>query len=212
MRIGFDVDGLLADFTRSFMPLLVKVTGKNLFEPDDINNPPCWNWDIHRGYTKDEQRAAWAVIKESPSFWTTLRPTSQLRTLQVMILDLLRNHEVYFITNRMGTDPKWQTELWLRQHLQIDLPTVLISGAKGLCAKALKLDCYIDDNADNCNDVINQTCEHWGVVPVGAPATRTYLLDASYNRPGGPENVVNDPRVIRVKTLGEMFDAELVNL
>jgi 5'(3')-deoxyribonucleotidase len=207
VRIGFDVDGVLADFTRSFVPLLIRVTGKNLFQPDDINNPPCWNWDLHRGYTKDESRMAWAVIKESRDFWASLRTTPQVRTLRMMILDLLRNHEVYFITNRTGTDVKWQTELWLRQHLQIDLPTVLISGAKGLCAQALKLDVYVDDNADNVNDVVNRTGPEQS-----RNSCRTYLLDTTYNRPGGPENVVVDARVNRVSTLGQMFDAELANL
>jgi uncharacterized HAD superfamily protein len=130
-----------------------------------------------------------------------------LGTLDLMVRDLEAFHEVYYITSRPGFRVKQQTEMWLQRHMSAyrawqHNPTVLIVGhrVKGETAKALGLDCYIDDNLDNVNDC--------GRV---SPTTRTYLLDRSYNQAGMGEEEL-DPLVIRVKTLGEMFDHELGNL
>ena len=222
MRIGFDVDGLLARFTTAYQQLVVDVAGVDLFQPDDATNPPCWSWPQYRGYDTDTVDKAWGRIKGSHDFWMSLSELPDCCTLRTLMLDLLRWHEVYFVTGRVGKDVKWQTEQWLRLHLQMDLPTVLISSEKGLVAKALKLDVYVDDNADNVNDVVFKTIPDRGVsvpfgIPDGAlsePFTRVYLIDKSYNRPPGvPEEPVTvDGRVTRVATLGQMFDRELHNL
>lgn len=189
-------DGVLADFASALQRVTVETTGKNLFEPGDAINPPDWNWFTTRGYTSAEMAPVFAAIAESPDFWMSLRETLDCSTLRMVILDLQRWHSVYFVTARQGDDAKWQTEQWLKLHLGIDLPTVLISGEKGLVAKALKLDCYIDDNLEN----IRAVCE-W------SSATRAYLLNKSYNQDSPP-----DTRYTRVGTLGQFFDAELVRL
>lgn len=217
MRIGFDIDGVLANFIPSYQKLAIEVAGKDLFDRGDYKNPPCWNWPEYRGYSKETMKEVWNRIKNDERFWMDLDPLPGVSTLRMCILDLQRYHEIYFVTSRVGSDVKWQTEQWLRLHLAIDLPTVLISSAKGLCAKALKLDCYLDDNADNVNDVVLKTLPEEISVTLPnilQPATRTYLLDASYNRePGVPEAPVRvDTRVTRVATLGKFLDAELQNL
>lgn len=212
MRIGFDVDGVLANFSANYAPLLAEVAGRNLFLPGDIENPPCWLWDEYRGYTKAETRATWDVVKASGRFWLDLPPLNGASTLAMVLPDLQRNHDIYFVTNRMGLDAKWQTEAWLKLHVGVDTPTVLVSAQKGLIAAGLKLDCYVDDNLDNANDVAEKTG------PDPAVATRTYLLDKSYNRSNTRELLGNfgngplDPHVMRVSTLGQFLDAELTNL
>lgn len=81
-----------------------------------------------------------------------------------------QQHEIYFITNRMGQYPKRQTELWLSQHLGFS-PTVLISPHKGQVCAALHLDYYVDDKPSNVDDVIAE-----------APNTTVFMQDRAYNR------------------------------
>ena len=209
MRIAFDCDGVLANFTTAFIRETIHITGKNLFLPEDDRNPPDWNYHLTRGYTKEEIRPVFAAISASPNFWLDLDEESGCSTLRMCILDMMRFHDVYFVTNRQGEDAKWQTEQWLILHLGIERPTVLISKEKGVVAKALNLDCYLDDNIENANDVADKTgVEFW----MSQSPCRSYLLDRSYNQSWGPGNPRQDPRVIRVKTLGEFLDAELINL
>ena len=204
MRLGLDVDGVHANFVGGLQQLTVKTLGKDLFLREDAKNPPCWDWFHLRGYTQEEMDAVWKVIAESRDFWLTLEELPGCRTTRLVIRDLMRWHDVYFITNRLGKDAKWQTEQWLILHLGIERPTVLLSGSKGLCARALKLDCYLDDYHVNANNVVEQTSDTYAVKK---PATRTYLLNTSYN-----EGQTLYPHVRRVNTVGEFYDAELANL
>ena len=197
MKIGIDIDGVLADFIPAYQRLVIEhAGGLNLFKPNDDKQPPCWNWPEFRGYDSAVVSRVWEHIITSSSFWMYLNELEGCSTLRMVILDLLRNHDVYFITARPGLRAKQQTEQWLIKHLGIERPTVLISSAKGLCAEALKLDCYIDDNLDNAYNVIQTS-----------PKTRMYLLDMRYNQtdvgPGG---------YARVKSVGQFLDAELARL
>lgn len=204
MRIGFDIDGVLANFIPAYQRLTCEITGRNLFHPNDDTDPPCWNWPEYRGYTATEMARVWSAIKKSPDIWLSLQETPHCSTLRLCVFDLQRFHDVYFVTNRPGLDAKWQTEQWLILHLGIERPTVLISSMKGLVAKVLKLDCYLDDNLDNANDVILVThlYDDGKTIP-----TRMYLLNKSYNHNG-----LSDCRITRVDTLGQFLDKELVNL
>lgn len=179
MKIGIDVDGVLADFNSEFIKRCVAVTGKDLFpaRPFDI---PTWHYPQHFGYSEAEMAfpngPVWAHVIDDPTFWYQLFPydgvpefLSQLDSSQ---------HDIYFITNRPGVTAKMQTENWLEFHnfgLQTDAfsyPTVLISTEKGLCAKALGLDLYIDDKTENCMDVNHVS-----------PKTRTIMLARPWNKP-----------------------------
>lgn len=182
MKIGIDIDGVLANFVASYQPLFVKVTGRDLFQPGDIENPPVWDWPALRGYTTDETKAVWDVIVKDEQFWFNLHPFNANCTAirDFFYTGLANEHEVYFITNRPGVQSKAQTEEWLANYLNLFNPTVLVirHREKGSIAKALQLDAHIDDNYDNCCDVVR--C---------SPKTRSYVLDRSYNQPTCPEDV-----------------------
>ena len=173
MKIGIDVDGVLADFNKAFIDRTVQVVGKDLFpiRPFDI---PCWDYPQHFGYTNPECSTVWENVKQDDTFWYQLFPydgvpefLSQLNSAE---------HDIYFITNRPGVYVKSQTESWLEFHnfgLQTEAfsyPTVLISAEKGLCAKALGLDLYIDDRTENCLDVNHMS-----------PKTRVVMLARPWN-------------------------------
>lgn len=201
--MAFDIDGVLADFVSAYQRLFVLTTGRDLFHCGDIDNPPVWDWPTLRGYTDEETVAVWNVIKHDSVFWMNLAAIEDnMNTLRLLIKDLEQRHEIYYVTSRLGDRPKRQTELWLAGWLRYPLnmsgcyPTVLISGAKGDVAKALKLDVYIDDNFDNVQAVAEKS-----------PHTRTYLLTRRYN-----ELPLLNELVVRVDTLGQMFDHELGNL
>lgn len=208
MRLGFDVDGVLADFSTAFIARYIRVTGKNLFHPDDAEDAPCWNWDIHRGYTDLERSAVWhTIMGDKVGFWRGLHPLPDAKTLWMCVRDLEQRHDIYYVTSRVGEHAKRETEDWLRVHIGAVAPTVLISSAKGVCAKALRLDAYLDDNYDNVLGVADES-----------PTTRTFLLTKRYNTPGvSPELPLETTRplpesVRRVKTLGQMLDYLVLDL
>jgi hypothetical protein len=72
-------------------------------------------------------------------------------------LMLRHRWEVFFITQRPFTEGETvqrQTQRWLVAQ-GFDLPTVLVlSGSRGAAAKAIRLDYHVDDNSQNCFDVI----------------------------------------------------------
>lgn len=210
MRIGFDIDGVLANFIPAYQALVVKLAGEDRFQPGDDIDPPCWNWPEFRGYSKEVVGEVWKTIMCRSDFWFNLQPiVPNVETLR-MLLPTLSAHDTYYITSRPGLAVKTQTEDWLCGVLRVDQPpTTLIVGhrVKGIVCKALGLDVYIDDNLDNVIDCLRDS-----------PNTRTYLLDRRYNQgdaayelqvkgEGGCE-YTERREAIRVATLGEMFDAE----
>lgn len=193
MRIGFDVDGVLAAFVPAYQKKCVEVGGRNLFHPQDIYDPPCWDWPQLRGYTDEEVGEVWRQIKEDGEFWLRLKSLPGVAALRAALSSFLKDAEIYFVTSRVGIDVKWQTEMWLLERFDV-IPTVLISSAKGLCCHALKLDAYVDDNWDNIVAVSEQS-----------PKTRAYLLDYAYNRING---TAVPSGVTRVSSLFEMLATE----
>ena len=174
MRLGFDIDGVLASVMEAWCAGFVAVTGVDRFLPRDRHEPH--DYDIHtvRGYTDEDKRLFWRYVELSPTWWFDLPPLPCMRTLQAHIHELLDEHEVYFITQRRGLRVKLQTEDWLRFHLDLHHPpTVLIvgHGEKGAVAKALNLDAYVEDNFDNAVDVMKKS-----------PTTRIFLVNRRYNQ------------------------------
>jgi hypothetical protein len=203
VRIGFDVDGVLAAFLPAYHDLIVKMTGRNLFKPEDRKTPSTWYCPEYRGYTGEELSKVWKVITDPESyFWLNLNPLPGVGTLDMMLTAILDDHDLYFITSRPGSGAKWQTEQWLMDHLGFSLeyshPTVLIaSGSPGYVAKrriaeGLALDCYIDDNFENAV-AITQTTK-----------TRSYLLNTNYNQQGSGT-------FTRVNSVYEFLEAEIID-
>jgi 5'(3')-deoxyribonucleotidase len=173
MRIGFDVDGVLAYFTGPYVEVLNGVSGKSVPVPSLGWHPAEWNFEGSLGFTKEDVRAAWDYIKASRTFWwhlPVLASKDEYYTIEDIALND-KNYEVYFITNRVAVNPKWQTEAWLTDYMPDITPTVLITEKKGLAAAALNLDIYLDDKLENIEDVQAQSV-----------STRAYLIDRPYNR------------------------------
>jgi hypothetical protein len=78
------------------------------------------------------------------------------------IYELMLEHrwEVFFITQRpdtVGDTAQRQSQRWLVEQ-GFELPSVLVlGGSRGAAAGALRLDYHVDDNAQNCVDVLSES-------------------------------------------------------
>lgn len=196
MRIGFDIDGVLASFIPAYQRLVVEMTGRDLFKPGDDEDPPCWDWPQYRGYSSLEITKVWDHITTDPYFWKRLTPTMAGLGCAKKIKTLTNGpHRVMFITNRVGVDPLKQTMDWLRYWFDIEYPTVFVTPHKGDTAKWLGLDMYVEDNLDNANDVA-----------VKLPSCKVYLIDRQYN-----QGTVNSS-VQRITSLDTFLDDIVLRL
>lgn len=191
MRIGFDVDGVLADFVAGYQNLTVNLTGRDTFGPRDIFDPPCWDWPQYRGYSDAEMKAVWTYIKESRDFWATLGYDPGMLVLRQRWAAIhAAHHDVVFATARPGLDAHIQTKYWLHK-FGCSYANVTITSEKGQFCLDSHVDAYIDDRWDNIVDVTRKS-----------PSTRAYLLHRTYNIS------IDDPSYTRVPSVEAFFQAE----
>lgn len=169
MRIGIDIDGVLANFWEAYERLFIEVGG-DLFGDRKwpAQEPQVWDWPYEFGYTKTQTKLVWKKIEENPYFWMELNPLAEFEPFREWITDNDKD-EIYFITDRPGQYTKLQTECWFGAR-EIPYATVLVSSQKGLCAQALNLELYIDDKTENIM-----------AVQIDSPTTKAYLLNRPYN-------------------------------
>ena len=177
IRIGFDMDGVVADFATAYRDIERRLFGdKTVGRTDEPERE-------ERAREKRESRAArevhdlrgetpaeshpphelrrrrdliWKEIQATPDFWVSLRPIEEGSVRRIYNLMLAHRWEVFFITQRpdtAGDTVQRQSQRWLVQQ-GFDLPSVLvISGSRGAAAAALRLSYHVDDNPQNCIDV-----------------------------------------------------------
>jgi hypothetical protein len=189
LRIGFDMDGVLADFEAAFRTVEVRLFGPaghiDGGQPEKEEESQNEEGQNEEGEAKDRvvpkrlQRrrsdSIWRTIQSTPNFWETLEPTEHDVVRRVHDLMLRHRWEVFFITQRPATEGdtvQRQTQRWLVTQ-GFDLPSVLvIGGSRGAAAGALRLNYHIDDNPQNCIDVISDSkARPILIVPDGDEAT-----------------------------------------
>lgn len=174
MRIGIDLDGVLANFTLAYTLTTISITGRDLFPAGWMSSaafPPCWDYPQAYGYTDEDMTRVWREITKpsgfAKGFWRDLTVMNQEDIKAVRSLQ--QRHDVYFMTVRPGETARQQTDAWLED---VGLtPCTLICASKGPLAAALQLDAFIDDRPENCRNV-QDAC----------PRCRVFLLDAPYNQ------------------------------
>lgn len=174
--VQFDMDGVLADFGTGYRRLYRQLTERTL--------PPTSVWD---DLTDIE---TWNAIKASTSFWYSLPALVNDSTLRNIQLLQERGNEIYFVTHRMGSFVKAQSQDWLSHH-GIANPAVIVSGKKAEVARAIGATHAIDDKFGNAYFI---SCY--------SPETKSYLLDAPWNQ---ADHSVVGGRVIRIKSVDDFL-------
>lgn len=145
--ISFDLDGVLANFTRGFTRIAHKLHGTPV---GDGHSQETWNFEDYSplNLTKEQcefhHGAIWTEIKNDPNFWADLDPFNP----SVMpLIDKIVNK--IFITNRFGVDVRQQSidflEIW-----GVEDPNVVVATKKAPIAIAHNVVAHLDDYLPNC--------------------------------------------------------------
>lgn len=158
LRIGFDMDGVLADFEGAFHAVDARLFGPgSAVSAGDPEKKEEERFERSLRETRRRRDVIWRTIESTPNFWETLQPIEPGAVVRIHELMLRHRWEVFFITQRPRTEgdtAQRQTQRWLVAQ-GFDLPSVLvIGGSRGAAAGALRLNYHVDDNPQNCLDVV----------------------------------------------------------
>jgi hypothetical protein len=178
LRIGFDMDGTLADLASAYAETEARLFGNGAAE-HEAPAPEARETEQHEeeavpisATTGDNRRVVerrrsagssrhrdlvWRAIEDTPNFWTMLKPLEPGAVKRLYDLTIEHNWEVFFITQRPATaggTVQLQTHTWLVEQGFATPSVIPLSSARGKCAAALQLDYLIDDTPQNCLDVL----------------------------------------------------------
>ena len=149
IRVGFDVDGVLANFNKTFRETAGMVESVNGTRERSDSAP--------RALTADAMKRVWDHIGRTAQWWLQLDAYEPEQIARLYNTSRDRRWEVYFMTTRpssAGETTQFQTQWWLETH-GFPLPSVLtVPGSRGDASNALKLDIAVDDRLTNCVDII----------------------------------------------------------
>ena len=174
LRIGFDLDGTLADMEGELIRQAEILFGESMArrvdprpatpeinpafaggapaEPAADNEPPLLKLKL----TKRQQGRLWEHVESIENFWQTLGECEPGIVERLGRLASERRWEIIFLTKRpegAGATAQLQTQLWLESR-GFHLPSVyVVQGSRGRIAAALGLDVVVDDRPENCLDV-----------------------------------------------------------
>jgi uncharacterized HAD superfamily protein len=186
MRVGLDIDGVLADFISPFLRVLAARTGGDPIDPESITDPNFMN---HPLIATEIISECIENVSDDPRFWEALVPLPSAE--QWRALDRLsRKEQLVFITHRYERatyDIGRITCDWLKKH-GVSYPVVYFAQRhKSELIGKLKVELFVDDRHENCRDVAENT-EAVVLMP-----HRTY--NQSFDH----------PRVQRIHDLDELF-------
>jgi hypothetical protein len=170
LRIGFDMDGVLADLNsalaREAARLFpgIELTGSPAAgtlapaatDPDAPGGDPAEVSPASLSLSPRQERALWDAIKATTNFWETLGETEPGIVARLHETARARRWEVIFLTSRpkcAGDLVQLQSQRWLERHGFTHPALFVVSTSRGRIAHALELDVVVDDRPENCLDV-----------------------------------------------------------
>jgi hypothetical protein len=150
LRIGIDVDGVIADFRTAFHAAAVRCLRRDVAESDDVESSGP--------LSPDDIRTVWDHIARTQNWWMEVPPYEPDQIARLYSLTRAVGWEVFFLTKRppsAGDSVQFQTQWWI-ERFGFYLPAVLtVPGSRGDIANGLRLDMIIDDQILNCIEVVS---------------------------------------------------------
>jgi hypothetical protein len=162
MKIGIDLDGVVADFETAFKAAATQYLGFTDFREE---------WDMGLSH-QDADKLLQTVLKKQPDLWLNLGTYLTYRQITRLCKLAIKN-DLYFITSRKspknGPSAQYQSQHWLEG---LGIPgAVIVTEQKGYICSYLGIDYFIDDRPSFCDAVQSYSCN-----------TKTFILDRRYNR------------------------------
>lgn len=158
LRIGFDLDGVLADMDAELGRLAIELFGEaEPKAPAELGQTSDATPPVNLKLSARQQRRLWQHVHGVENFWGTLHEIEAGAVKRLAAVAAERRWEVIFLTRRpesAGETAQRQTQRWLEAK-GFPLPSVfVVQGSRGRIASALALDIVVDDRVDNCLDVV----------------------------------------------------------
>jgi hypothetical protein len=171
LRIGFDLDGVLADMEQAIVREATTLFGSTLprtahdgpasmsdLMPEEIaNDAPVRN---EMQLTPRQRRQLWRHLRSIDNFWESLDEIEPGSVARLARMAENRRWEIMFLTRRPSTSGRTsqiQSQRWLEKR-GFPLPSVfVVTASRGLIATALTLDIVVDDTPENCVDVASDS-------------------------------------------------------
>lgn len=148
LRLGVDVDGVLADFRSAFRDAARECLRRDM--PPDTG-------DEKAALSHPDIERIWGYIARTPNWWMRVRAYEPEAIANLYALARSGQWEVCFLTKRpasAGDAVQFQTQWWLEQQGFFLPAVVTVPGSRGDLANSLRLDLVIDDQFVNCAEVI----------------------------------------------------------
>jgi hypothetical protein len=173
LRIGIDVDGVLADFRTAFHKASRTTLGQRVEPLGDPSSTPA--------LSPEDVKRVWETVARTPNWWMTLEPYEPDQIARLYSLTRAEGWEVFFLTNRptsAGDSVQFQTQWWIERY-GFYLPSVLtIPGSRGEVANGLRLNLVVDDLLLNCIEVVSaSTAKALLLLRSGDKAVEKHALD-----------------------------------
>ena len=168
LRVGFDLDGVLADMNTALVREALRlfpdaerrsgppVVDQSPAPADAADREPGEVTPSSLALTSRQERQLWAEVKRIDNFWETLDEIEPGIVRRLADVARARRWEVIFLTSRpktAGDTVQAQSQRWLRAR-GFELPSLfVVSSSRGKIAASLELDVVVDDRPENCLDI-----------------------------------------------------------
>src|SRR5688572_8162988 len=176
LRIGFDLDGTVADMYSALRREAIKLFGEEVLrkaevvptqpqeagkeqtpqpKPEDDQTTSLALNELH--LTSRQQSQLWDHVKQIENFWTTLPELEPGIISRIAKAASDRRWELIFLTTRPSTKGELvqlQSQRRLEAH-GFQYPSVFaVQRSRAKIADALALDAFVDDRPENCLDIV----------------------------------------------------------